>query len=59
MCSPSGHANLLTSPSDKTWKAVRQAIAQAFSFRHIKCKFPLIVGAVVYAFVCTLCGAWE
>jgi cytochrome P450 len=44
MCDPAGHANLLTSASDETWKAVRKAVATAFSMHRIKAKLPMVVG---------------
>jgi cytochrome P450 len=46
MCEPAGHTNLLTSPSDAQWKAVRKAVAAAFSVHHIKAKFPVVVASV-------------
>lgn len=45
MCEPAGHANLLTSPSDERWKAVRKAVAAAFSVHHIKAKLPVVVAS--------------
>ncbi|KXZ56708.1 hypothetical protein GPECTOR_1g638 [Gonium pectorale] len=42
MCTPHGHSNLLTSPADEKWRAVRKAIALSFSFGNIKKKFPII-----------------
>ncbi|PNH05794.1 Cytochrome P450 72C1 [Tetrabaena socialis] len=42
MCAPRGHANLLTSPADDSWKAVRKAVALSFAFSNIRKKFPII-----------------
>ncbi|KAL6749930.1 hypothetical protein V8C86DRAFT_3031474 [Haematococcus lacustris] len=42
MCSPAGHANLLTSLADPAWRAVRKAVAVAFSLQNIKKKYPVI-----------------
>jgi hypothetical protein len=33
MCDPHGNANLLTSPADPTWKAIRKAVAVSFSMQ--------------------------
>lgn len=41
MCSPRGHVNLLTSPADAAWRAVRKAVAPAFSVQAIRRKFPV------------------
>jgi hypothetical protein len=49
MCSPRGHQNLLTSPADPTWRAVRKAVAAAFSVVNIRKKYP------VSGHVCTRC----
>ena len=46
MCDPHGHANLLTSPADENWKAVRKAVAVSFSIQNIKKKYPLILSKV-------------
>lgn len=42
MCTPHGRPNLLTSPADASWKAVRKAVALSFAFGNIKTKFPLV-----------------
>jgi hypothetical protein len=46
MCEPHSRANLLTSPSDDTWKAVRKAVAASFSVHNIKRKLPVILARV-------------
>jgi hypothetical protein len=46
MTEPHGTPNLLTSPSDETWKAVRKAVAAAFSVHNIKGKLPMMLGRV-------------
>eukprot|EP00983_Pelagomonas_calceolata_P046343 1140115-Pelagomonas_calceolata.AAC.6 len=40
MCTPYAHPNLLTSPADNKWKAVRKAVAVSFSANNIRKKFP-------------------
>ncbi|KAG2443022.1 hypothetical protein HYH02_009438 [Chlamydomonas schloesseri] len=42
MCTPRGHANLLTSPADESWRAIRKAVAVSFAWNNIKNKFPVI-----------------
>jgi cytochrome P450 len=44
MCTHKGSPNLLTSAADDTWKAVRRAVAVAFSAANIKKKHALITG---------------
>jgi hypothetical protein len=34
MCDPHGNANLLTSPSDEKWKAIRKAVAVSFALQN-------------------------
>eukprot|EP00879_Flechtneria_rotunda_P009548 GHRR01009994.1.p1 GENE.GHRR01009994.1~~GHRR01009994.1.p1 ORF type:complete len:439 (+),score=146.14 GHRR01009994.1:585-1901(+) len=46
MCDPHGTANLLTSTTDNTWKAIRKAVAVSFSMQNIKKKFPLVLGRI-------------
>ncbi|GBF95033.1 cytochrome P450 [Raphidocelis subcapitata] len=46
MCDPHRNANMLTSPSDDKWKAVRKGVAVSFAFQNIKKKFPLLVDRV-------------
>jgi hypothetical protein len=41
MCSPRGHTNLLTSNADPTWRAVRKAVAAAFSVNNMRKKYPV------------------
>lgn len=43
MCEPHGVPNLLTSPSDEQWKAIRRAVAVSFSHKHIRNKFPVVL----------------
>jgi hypothetical protein len=42
MCTPHGKApNLLTSPADSKWRAVRKTVAVSFSANNIRKKFPV------------------
>ncbi|KAF5828281.1 cytochrome P450, partial [Dunaliella salina] len=43
MCTPRAHPNLLTSPADNKWKAVRKAVAVSFSANNIRKKFPVSI----------------
>jgi cytochrome P450 len=46
MVSPLGSANLLTSPSDDKWRAIRKAIAVSFNYANVKQKFHIICSKV-------------
>lgn len=48
MCSPRGHSNLLTSAADPAWRAVRKAVAQAFSMQQIRKKYPVGVVCLLW-----------